>query len=640
MTVTASYPDLVDFPEAASLREGQRVFERYVLEEMTGRGSMGIVWKARDKTLDRMVALEFLPDLIYRDAATRDALKHETRRCLELTHPNIMRVHDFLEDGDRAAIAMEYLDGQNLTELRMERPSRCFKPEELITWVSDLCAAIDYAHDAGRCMHRELRPISLVVNSLGALKITDFGFALSTGSSFDGTIGYMSPQRVVGELPSPSDDIYSVGATLYELLTSKPPFEGDDLSAQIQDVIPESMAERRRNFGLPESAIPAVWEETIAACMAKDPLERPASGREIARRLGLAVQPLDEPTTSSAKVAAVKLLVLAKAIQSRAKLFWSEAKPKLVATTSRAHQQLGAWMVPIKQHRWPIMTGVATLCAILPWVMRSHAQLPSTQLATPVVASTPALPPAVVPVAPAAPVSPTPAAVPVPTPAAAVAAVAPTVPPPPSPTSESPAIPHVLPLTADQRALAEPIPAPDAEVQVRIETIPAGVPFQVLPDKVEASPAAVQSSGVSPATLNLPKGAYRIVYSLPGQSPRMTSVQVPATGTALFQQEFPHGVVKVHCQPGHAEVICDGRSVGAAPVDLLLPPGRHEIGARWDGRTARTKTIQLADAGEQSLAFEIPKAATTSRRSHHSKKKEDPSVLAKIGRTFKNLFDR
>src|SRR5947208_2882029 len=111
MTVTDSYADLVDSQEGASLREGQRVFERYVLEEMAGRGSMGVVWKARDKTLDRIVALEFLPDRLYRDAAAREELKRETRRCLELTHPNILRIHDFLEDGDLAAIAKEYVDG-------------------------------------------------------------------------------------------------------------------------------------------------------------------------------------------------------------------------------------------------------------------------------------------------------------------------------------------------------------------------------------------------------------------------------------------------------------------------------------------------------------------------------------------------
>src|SRR5262249_39436028 len=135
----------------------------------------------------------------------------------------------------------------------------------------------DYARETGRCLHRELKPDSLMVNSLGALKVTDFGFVFSTrghadaGSNNGASLSYMSPQQVMGEPPSPSDDVYAVGATLYELLTSKPPLFGDDLSTQIQEVIPESMAERRRISGLPESTLPAAWEDTIAACLAKDP---------------------------------------------------------------------------------------------------------------------------------------------------------------------------------------------------------------------------------------------------------------------------------------------------------------------------------------------------------------------------------
>jgi hypothetical protein len=214
---------------------------------------------------------------------------------------------------------------------------------------------------------------------------------------------------------------------------------------------------------------------------------------------------------------------------------------------------------------------------------------------------------------------------------------------PPSPASTpAPAIPNVPPQTADQRALTEPIPTPDAGAQVRIETVPPGIPFQVIADSPDASAhAEVLGSGVSPATLILPKGAYRIVYSLPGQASRMTSVKVPAAGSALFQQEFPHGVVKVHCQPDRAEIICDGRAVGAGPVDLLLPPGHHEIGARWNGHEARTRTVELADAGEQKLAFEFPasSSSSSSTHSHHSKKKQDNSLFAKIGRSFKNLFD-
>ena len=678
MTATDNYADIVDAQECTSLREGQRVFERYVLEEMAGHGCMGTVWRARDKTLDRIVALKFLPDRLYRDTAARDELKRETRRCLELAHPNIVRVHDFLEDGDMAAIAMEYVDGLNLSELRMERPSRCFKPEELSVWVTELCAAIDYAHAAGRCLHRDLRPDSLMVNSLGALKVTDFGFGSNTRGQVDGaTLGYMSPQQIIGEPASPSDDIYAVGATLYELLTGKPPFYGDDLSTQISEVIPESMAERRRNSGLPESTVPAAWEDTIAACLAKDPQWRPASGNEIAYRLGLAVQPPAEVMSSTAQSASILKWLkdprLASAFsrvagQGRIRMAQLAGHMRPWMAQLKTRLNLGQLkMVPWKQYRGPMIASVAILsapvivgavifCGILPRPVRTQPQpappvaaavaavpsAPASSAASaPVVASAPA--PAVTPPSPAAPLAPAAPTVVVTT---ATPVVAPAVPPAsPSPASaEGPSIPNVPPpLTADQRALAEPIPTPEAGAQVRIETVPPGIPFQVTSDSPDASARPeVQGSGVSPATLILPKGAYRIVYSLPGQAPRMTSVKVPAAGSTLFQQEFPHGVVKVHCQPDRAEVICDGRSVGAAPLDLLLPPGRHEIGARWNGRTARSKTVELADAGEQTLAFEFPASSSSSAsstRSHRSKKKQDNSLFAKIGRGFKNLFD-
>lgn len=670
MTATDSYTDLVEAPECPSLREGQRVFERYVLEEMAGRGGMGVVWKARDRTLDRIVALKFLPDRLYRDAVARDELKGETRRCLELAHPHIVRVHDFLEDGDMAAIAMEYVDGANLSELRMERPSRCFKPEELSGWVTGLCAAMDYAHQVGRCLHRELQPGRLLVNSLGALKITDFGFVFDApghteaGAGTDAALAYMSPQLVMGEPPAPSDDIYALGATVYELLTGKPPFFGDDLSSQIFEVIPESMAERRRNSGRPESALPAAWEETIAACLAKDPGGRPASGSEIASRLGLAVQASAEAASSvEGAVSILRWLKdprLAGALSRGAgrvrvgvaqlkETRLNSAQWKMVQA-KMAQWKAGAW----QQHRRPMIISAAILCApviigalVLPQVGKKHAPV-----VLPMVAAAP------VSAAPVAASAPAPAVAPVPvvgpsvvvngttgtagiaaTPAAPVGAAV--VPPSPAP-AEAPVIPSVPPLTADQRALVEPVPTAEAGAQVRIETVPPGIPFQVMSDSPDAvTRAQAQGSGVSPATLILPKGAYRIVYSLPGQAPRMTSVKVPAAGSALFQQEFPHGVVKVHCQPERAEVICDGRSVGAAPVDLLLPPGRHEIGARWNGRTARTRTVELADAGEQTLAFEFPasSSSSTASRSHRPKKKQDDSLFAKIGRSFKNLFD-
>src|SRR5438128_10448312 len=99
---------------------GQRIFSRYTLKRTLRRGGMGIVWLARDEELEREVALKFLPDLIIHDRAVLNELKRETRRSLELTHKNIVRIHDFVHDERSACISMEYIDGETLSNLRAE----------------------------------------------------------------------------------------------------------------------------------------------------------------------------------------------------------------------------------------------------------------------------------------------------------------------------------------------------------------------------------------------------------------------------------------------------------------------------------------------------------------------------------------
>jgi serine/threonine protein kinase len=97
---------------------GQKVFGRYTLIKVLGRGGMGIVWLARDEELERDVALKFLPDLMIQDRSTFDELRRETKRCLELTHPHIVRIYDFLHDERAGGISMEYIDGETLSRLR------------------------------------------------------------------------------------------------------------------------------------------------------------------------------------------------------------------------------------------------------------------------------------------------------------------------------------------------------------------------------------------------------------------------------------------------------------------------------------------------------------------------------------------
>ena len=274
----------------------QVVFGRYKLVKVLGRGGMGIVWLARDEELERDVALKFLPDLMIQDRAVFDQLKRETKRCLELTHPHIVRIYDFVHDERSGSISMEYIDGETLSHLRAEKEQKVFEPYEIADWIGQLCDALDYAHTHAKVIHRDLKPANLMVNQSGDLKVTDFGIArslvdsasrLTMEQSRSGTLVYMSPQQLSGDRGTHLDDIYSLGASIYELLTSKPPFYSGNIDRQICERIAPSMTERRKELDIEPATVPPVWEDTVAACLAKDPSRRPHSGVEVAQRLQL-----------------------------------------------------------------------------------------------------------------------------------------------------------------------------------------------------------------------------------------------------------------------------------------------------------------------------------------------------------------
>ncbi len=281
------------------------VFSRYTLEAQIGRGGMGVVWRARDGKLDRPVALKFLPPEVAADAEAVRDLKLETRRCLELTHANIVRVYDFIEEDSGAAIAMEYVEGESLAKIKANAPGGCIAAADLTPFVAQLCAALRYAHQVAKIAHHDLKPANVLVTLDGVLKITDFGIARSltetqtrlTGKigNTSGTLYYMSPQQIAGEKPTASDDLYALGAMLYELLAGKTPFfRGDAFSVrqQVLERAPAPLEAHRREVGCTGAEIPAAWSETILACLAKKPEGRPASADEVAMRLGVALEPM------------------------------------------------------------------------------------------------------------------------------------------------------------------------------------------------------------------------------------------------------------------------------------------------------------------------------------------------------------
>jgi hypothetical protein len=315
---------------------GTLVFNRYMLQRVIGRGGMGVVWLATDTKLDRPVALKFLPDVVGADQLALRELMDETRRGLDLAHPNIVRIYDLVNDDTAAAISMEYVDGKNLSERRLLSPHRVFTVEDVAPWLGHLCSAMDYAHLLKRIVHRDLKPANLMLDTEGALKITDFGIARGVTDAVSrlsrtntqgasGTLPYMSPQQVMGERPQPTDDVYSIGASLYELLTSKAPFHSGDISLQITTKIAPPIVQRREELGvLATDGIPKEWDEAIAACLDKDPANRPQTAGELARRLGLSMS-----CTEAAEIARSKATVAMPAQGGAANSSATRARKKL-----------------------------------------------------------------------------------------------------------------------------------------------------------------------------------------------------------------------------------------------------------------------------------------------------------------------
>jgi serine/threonine protein kinase len=267
---------------------------------------MGMVWLAHDNHLNEFVALKFLPPQIRFDDAAIDLLRRETTRSRKLSHPNIIRIHDLhRHEGEDPFIAMEYVDGPTLHAFRFTRPTQAVSWTQLAPLTKQLCDALDYAHGE-RIIHRDLKPSNLMLDSNGRLKLADFGIAAVVSDSVArvsgagaGTPAYMSPQQIDGKGPQATDDIYSLGATLYELLTSTPPFYQGQIVHQVLHNDPPSLTERLAELGQ-QIEIPADLEAMIMACLAKDPSRRPQSARAVADWISF--QPTPHPKSLEATI--------------------------------------------------------------------------------------------------------------------------------------------------------------------------------------------------------------------------------------------------------------------------------------------------------------------------------------------------
>lgn len=287
------------------IRSGVTLFERYRLERSLDEGTRGRpVWLAHDIELDRDVVLKFLSVSGLVEGRLLADLKRETRRNLDLAHPHIARTFDFLSDGARAAMAMEYVDGRSLAELRSSQPQEILKPEKLEKWLAQFCDALEYAHTKAGVIHRELDPRKILINRAGDAKLIGFGTAQSwtetAGQTMTAQIDrgadhfYVSPEYAQGEEAAFTDDVFSLGVILYELITGRRPFpDGYFEFGDNENIRLRRMTDKRRErqiLGL--KPVPEQWEELVAKCLARRAEDRFSSAAEIVAALAA---PVDRP---------------------------------------------------------------------------------------------------------------------------------------------------------------------------------------------------------------------------------------------------------------------------------------------------------------------------------------------------------
>ncbi len=262
---------------------------RYRLIRQLGRGGRGEVWLACDEQLRTEIAIKRLPAELLGDATALSSLMREVQKSRHLNHENIIRIHDLIQPEEEPPfVTLEYIDGQDLAALRLQQPNLLFKWEDLRPLMTQLCDALEYAHQ-NKIVHRDLKPANMMIDQQGKLKLADFGIAATLAESLSrssmqgnvsGTSVYMSPQQTKGEIPRASDDVYALGSTFYELLTSRTPFFSGDIAYQVINETPKPLAERLKQLGL-ENLVPDAVCAMIMACLAKDPEKRPPSAASV-----------------------------------------------------------------------------------------------------------------------------------------------------------------------------------------------------------------------------------------------------------------------------------------------------------------------------------------------------------------------
>ncbi|UCE18119.1 MAG: serine/threonine protein kinase [Gemmatimonadota bacterium] len=282
---------------------GQTVGNYQIIEEI-GRGGMGVVYKALQTSLNRIVAMKVLPKQYTRDQEFLGRFRREARAAAGLNHANIIQIYEIGQQSGIHYFIMEYIEGKNLKHLIEEKGALPIQQVLDIAW--DTCKALDFAHKHG-VIHRDIKPHNIMISKLKVTKVFDFGIAraadsggLTTTGTSIGTPQYMSPEQARGEKETDGRaDLYSLGIVLYEMLVGKVPFEGSTAVGTMYRHVNEiPMAPSQKNPSIPEEL-----DRIVLKALQKEKEKRYQTGEEMIEDLRLAKEKLsgDRGTPSKKK---------------------------------------------------------------------------------------------------------------------------------------------------------------------------------------------------------------------------------------------------------------------------------------------------------------------------------------------------
>ncbi len=263
---------------------------RYQLLERIGSGGMARVYKAQDRALGRIVAIKMLHESLTGDEGFLERFQQEAHAAANLTHPNIVTVHDIGQDRNHYYIVMEYVDGQTLKQIvrQCNQSGHPMPISRALDLTIQICAGIGYAHRAD-LVHCDVKPQNVLVTRDDRVKVADFGIARAMSeatldrqaSQVWGTPQYFSPEQAAGEPATPASDVYSIGIILFELLTGQLPFSGDTPTAlalkHIQED-PPAVADTN-------PTVPIQLDQIVQKVLAKEPSGRYRTGGQLGRIL-------------------------------------------------------------------------------------------------------------------------------------------------------------------------------------------------------------------------------------------------------------------------------------------------------------------------------------------------------------------